>query len=280
MTSITPSRTCVTCFSNSYEKVRRYSIIVTSVTLVALNALLFISEMDKAIPLIFSRFALLALSFVGLQSLPYWIDYVNKVFEDSRVAYLSDYKTLAFITALKALTTLTSIELIIGSAYAALLGAHGELWRQQELYNQLSTLGLGALGVSFFLLFAYFVLNKMALKEIEEMNPFEITPLQRAIIDKDTLRELLNTPTDINLKEIVEQNIMTQLKYVQGADLLLQLFGFLLLFIEKWFTPDSKASSGINLTISTIWLAKLCREKWMESRQRALLSHLSLEGRV
>jgi hypothetical protein len=267
-----------TCGAYAYQVTRRYSIVVSSVTLVALNALLFTAEISPSIPLVYSRVALLGLSFVGLIGIPYSLDLLNKVCEDTRAAFRESQKILMFVTSIKAFTLFCNIVLIGWGAWAALKGLNNDLYGQREAYEKMIPIGLLSLEVSFVLLFAYLILNRQALNQAESMNPFRITALIRSIIDKDTLAELtaLSPEEQAESKAIIVNNLRTQLKYVQGADLLMQLLGFALMAVEKWYTPDSAVSSGINLGVSSLWCLKLAREKWLESSQRNAISEAFL----
>lgn len=264
----------LTCGAYAYQVTRRYSIVVSSVTLVALNALLFISEIAPSVPLVYSRVALFGLSFVGLIGIPYSIDLLNKVWDDTRSAFRESQKILMVITSLKAFTLFCNVLLIGWGALAAVKGLNKDLYGQREAYEQMIPIGFLSLEISFILLLAYLILNRQALNQAESLEPFRITPLIRSIIDKDTLAELLalSEEEQEESKAIIVNNLKTQLKYVQGADLFMQFLGFALMAVEKWYTPDSAVSSGINLGISSLWLIKLVREKWLESSQRSALS--------
>ena len=253
-----------------WRTIKRYSIITSSIMVVALNALFLYSKLDSSAPLALSRWALLGLSFVGLQALPYWIHFAQKLYGDTKAAVIDCQLGLAFLTGLKGLYILSSIGLLVAGAWATYLGIHGDLQGQTDWYHAMVPVGLVSLGVNVVLLFAYMALNIKAISELEQQDEFKWTPLIRSVVDKDTLEEVLKHESTMT-KEIILSNLTTQLKYVQGADLCLQMLGSGLQGVEIWCTPDSIVTASINLGVSVLWLAKLGCEKSQEILQRRAL---------
>lgn len=257
---------------NPWQVVKRYSIITSSVSIVALDALLFASKVIPSMPLGYSRFALLGLSFAGLQAIPYWLHFIEKLLGDTAFALRERQFKLAILVSLKALMVFTNMGLILASAWAAWCGEKGDLTRQTELYHQMTPVGLASLALGLFLLFSYLALNIQALDEADTLEPYHLTALQRAVIDKDTLEVMLKHPDPGALRETVIDNLKTQLKYVQGADLGFQILGFILQAFEKIATPDSAFTSGTNLLVSFGFFLKIAREKRQEYLQREAIA--------
>lgn len=258
----------------SFEKARRYSSVASSAMVVPLNLIFLVGKLSNKIPTVVTQGALVGLSFTAAVALPYMIDQGVKYVGDFNAAYKKDMWVLALCSGLKALETFTNCGLVVGGCGASLVGLFGYAALQTTLYSFMMPVATAALVITFVMMFAYIVLNKKALEELNAQETLEITPLIRAIMDKDTLKEVLSKMDAINpeneaeVLKTVKENLTTQLKYVQGADLALKLLGFPLLAIQKYFTPNSAVNPAINLVVSLVYFIKTFVEKKQEAGQR------------
>lgn len=273
----------VQAYSWVKQKAVRYSIVVESVKLLAINTLLLTSLAIPSIPTIASRSIIGLLAYTGVESLPYWVDLFLKLKSDCEFAYKNDMKWLAFITGVKALVTLSNIGLTIGGFVAAIAGITGSLDLQKKMYKYMFPWATITLAASFVLLFAYVYLTREALKELKGCDELKFTPLLRAALDKDTAREaeeMINAMTAeerVKLKKTLEENLETQLKFAQGADLVLQIIGYGIMAVQKFYTPTSLVTAITNEIYSAGWTFKLFIATTLEVLQRKKMNQVFKE---
>jgi hypothetical protein len=99
----------------------------------------------------------------------------------------------------------------------------------------------------------------------------------RLCMDKDTLARFIelikqtssdNTEVNSNIFDLIKQNLHTQLTSNLGAKLILIVLGSVLLGVERYYTPNSVVSVGINTALSAGWAFQSLKEKYTESKQR------------
>lgn len=99
----------------------------------------------------------------------------------------------------------------------------------------------------------------------------------RLCMDKDTLDKFLELlkqlspekkEVSISLFQIMQDNLNTQLKTTLGAKLILMILGSIVLGVERYYTPNSVVSAGINTVLSSAWAFQSIKEKYNESEQR------------
>lgn len=257
------------------EKAARYSDLLQSIETLALNTLFLVSLIVPGVPTFLTQGTLVILSYTGVKGLPYWYDEFSKLCEDTQVAYKADMKLLACVTGIKALMTFSNMGLSIGGFAAAVAGLAGFVAAQGFIYSALMPIGIATIVVSVALLFAYIAISKKALAEVEEMKGFQLTPLIRASISKDILCELekslkrAESDEDLEiLRKLVQETLENDLKYVQAANISLQMIGFALMLVQKYFKPISIVSASINEFYSVGWTCKILGEKIYEYIQR------------
>lgn len=271
-------------FPLSFRFVRRYSPVVQQAALVGLNTFFFISKLDKDIPDRLSQSTLALLSGMGLISAPYTLDLAYKCAQDFHFARRNKSPFIALLSFFRVVNQLNTVALIILNLTASLFGAFGDETTENALFERMIPWSEGLLLLGMCLLVTDIVIAKKAKDAVEnpELDLRARAALIRSSMDKDTLWQLQSLE-DFSIEkgsEVIVRNLDTQLKITHGGRALLTTVGFLLLAVEKWATPNSAISGGINTATALLWSVQISLEKWREMRQRhdleACQNHVAL----
>lgn len=283
----------------AFDFSRKYSKQVQAGGIVLLDILFLAGKATTKIPEKVTLSALTALSFMGLVDTHTEADLAWKTLKDVQSCYRSRSWFAGGVSGLKLIEILSNFGLVFGGCTATVSGfRHTE--KEDEIYGQMVLWGEITLLISILLEACYIYLNKSALNTIKktsmehfpeillsldsaktEANLFgPLASLIRCGMDKDTLRELiaalylirLDDDTVKEIVEVIQENIQTELKYDQIAQLLFTIAGYVALGVEKYYTPNSLQSACISLSFATGEAGILFREAFKEAGQRKRIS--------
>lgn len=290
------------------DKGRKFSPLVMQGGIIALDGLFLLGKVTTALPARVTQGALVALSSVGVLSVPYNADFLWKLCRDTLCGLRSKNYLVALMASAKALETFGNMTLVGGGLVASGEGLCGRQEQEGDLYEAMVPVGEGLLALTVLLEVCYFVATRHALGSLREgryhsaeqllramddggaADDAQRAALLRACMDKDTLRQLLRDRQDIvdnatqpaaqaeALLAIVADNLDTELKYKQGGSLLLLGAGYGAMALEKYFTPNSVEAAAINLGMALANGGVLLRETLKEVRQRQAISQLALNA--
>lgn len=221
-----------------------------------------------SIPAYITQSALFGLSCCSIIGFPYQVTLISKTCTDFLHSKLTHEKTVVVATAIKALYVAVGIVLNGGNLLAATTGLFGDADLQSTLYNVMIPVGEGMIvvGITLTLSYLYFfykvlkreedietALSFLQVESLEEEDlPEEIIQLAsqvRHCMDKDTLADMITHFTSEQGSEFAEQainNIKTQRNIALGGGILLSMLGYLLMAVEKYYTPNSVQAAVIN----------------------------------
>jgi len=275
---------------NCFQVSRRYSVVATEVTLLALNVIFLVAKADKDAPEELGEITLALLSTVGILSLHYYVDIVWKSSQDTAFAFRQRNVPVTLLAGAKTAQVANNIALTTGNFVAAMQGVAGHPAAQTLSYQRMILWGEVSLGVGLgitllSLLATWMTKKKIASGEIDR-DPKAVAYVRFAM-DKDTLWHLIDKlkkmdPHDQEelgpLINIVKENIDTQIKVTMGGQLALIIAGDVLQAIEKAYTPNSLVSAIINCGVSVAYAAKISIEKGIEYYQRKKIDILEEES--
>jgi hypothetical protein len=280
---------CWSFAKNLFRFSRRYSIVATEVSLLALNVVFLIAKADKDAPKEMTEVTLAMLSTIGVLSLHYSIDVVWKSVQDTCFGYKVKNVPITMLAGVKTLQVANNVALTAGNFYAAIQGLAGDEHGQMRTYKNMILWGEISLGAGLAITLASLFTTWWTKRQIDagetEHSEKSIANI-RFCMDKDTLWHLVEIlekldPEDreavVSAMKIVQNNVDTQLKVTLGGHLVLIIAGDILQAIEKAYTPNSLVSAIINCGVSTVYAAKISIEKGIEYYQRGKLDQLEVE---
>jgi hypothetical protein len=258
---------------------RRYSIVVTQISLFVLNIFFLIAKLNSGIPDLFSRVTLTLLSTIGILSLHYTIDLLYKSVQDFWFALECKSKKVACFSVARIANQANTIALVGLNFIASVFGLLGNKRMQSGMYHHMIVWGEVSLLAGLFLVIGNIFVVKRTLINLPQEQPWDpsLAPWIHLCMDKDTLWTLKEALKDSSYnslsqsKQIILSNLNTQLKITHGSRLALILIGDLLQAIEKIATPNSLTAAVINTTASFAWSFQIGYEKWQEIAQRRRL---------
>lgn len=282
---------------------RRYSIVVSEVTLLALNILFLIGKEDERLPKEFSATLLTALSTFGVLSLPYSMDTIWKALQDTRFSFLAKSPLVCIAAGCKTLQSAVNVALTIGNFAAAIEGQMGLTHTQLKLYEEMIPWGEGSLATGLAITIIWLLMSQYAHRslgrhlEAEEADAIAATLMETAhephpsaasirfCMDKDTLWEMVNQLKEnpskaAEILTIAKDNLQTQVRVTFGGRLLLVIGGDILMAIEKAYTPNSLVSAAINCGVSVVYAIKICIEKGLEIAQRRKMTSVEIPNLI
>ncbi len=288
-------------FTSVAEKCKRYSLLAGQVCILALDILFFIGKVSDNLPKAITRGSLLALSSVGLISLPYTIDFILKTKKAAEFAFEAKNYVVMGISSLRVIELISNVGLLAASFFASLVGFLGDESLQMSIYYIAAPWGYATLVLSIFLLISYLYLDYVAINELKgdqfnvkadgivggliakkkqwrniPANPYLAAHI-RACMDKDTFslfkKQLKKLDEDdvAKRREIVKiayENIVTQQQINLGGQVALNFLGYTLSGVQKYYTPNSIVSASINLVMASLYSIKLGVETVREIYQR------------
>lgn len=274
----------------AFQWSRRYSIVATEVSLLALNIIFLIAKADKDAPEELGEVTLALLSTIGVVSLHYYIDVAWKSLQDTAFAFKHKSVPITLLAGTKTAQVANNVALTFGSFIAAMQGVAGDIDGQTLSYDRMILWGEISLGVGLSVTLLSLFTTWMAKKKIErgeiDRDPKAIA-FVRFSMDKDTLWHLIEKlkamePEEqeelTEVVEVVKNNINTQIKVTMGGHLALIIVGDVLQAVEKAYTPNSLVSAIINCGVSVAYAAKISIEKGIEYLQRKKLDELEDEA--
>lgn len=296
-----PVATCAT--QDVWQKTKRYSRLVGQTILFALTTIFLFGQLYKNFPKEITKNVLVLLSAAGFIFMPYVVDLIAKTSVDAHLSYRTGQHLLTSLSVGHTIEMTSSTALAVASLSASCFGAAGKSDTQMSIYRYMTPFGEVNVILGVVVTLAYFVVNYLFIKNVDRERKLEIaqaletlrnsemiTPdvvsaLQvRFCMDKDTLEKLLcllDKIRDLDVREklisIAFNNIDTQLKWALGGQLFLTLAGYGCLAIEKYATPNSVISAGINFTMSLAYLVKMYVETFREVDQRAIMDNTTEE---
>lgn len=274
---------------NAFQWSRRYSIVATEVSLLALNVVFLVAKADEDAPEKLGEVTLALLSTIGVLSLHYYIDVVWKSLQDTSFAYRQQSVPITLLAAAKTAQVANNVALTFGNFVAAMQGVTGDVEGQTLSYQRMILWGEVSLGIGLGITLLSLLATWKTKKKIEsgelERDPQAIA-FVRFSMDKDTLWHLIDKLKRMDpqeqeeltqVVEVVKKNIDTQIKVTMGGNLVLILAGDVLQAIEKAYTPNSLVSAAINCGVSVAYAAKISIEKGIEYFQRKKLDELNEE---
>lgn len=285
--------------SSAFDWARKYSTQVQQGFIIASDLLLVVCKAGN-LPAKVTSSALTALNFVGLVNAGTVMDWSLKSAKDMRSGIRARSPVIAGISGLRCVEILSGLSLTLGSTAAAIMG-YFNTDKQTEMYESMIVWSEATLFLTAALEAAYIYLNRKALKSLSEEHCVRREVLRamddgmtqcndegrqaaliRAGMDKDTLRELIEGLKRVEVEgeeiasifQVIEDNIRTEMKYDQAAQLAFTVAGYAAMAIEKYLTPNSLGSACINLFFATVEGATMLREATREAGQRKRFSEI------
>lgn len=279
---------------------RRYSRLIEQLCVIALDTLFFSGKVSSKIPQKVTQTTLLLLSGVGLLAIPFSVHYVIKSSKDFIFSCGARHRLVMVLSAAKTVEVATNLGLVVGGFSAALAGVEGAPRFQSGLYRGMVPIGEAVLALGVILLLSFMwmdrrVIRSLAPERLEESRPHQLriafvgsaSDISRDVrkqaaeirlcMDKDTLQELIDKlryseGREAELFQVVRSNVITQQRMNFGGHLVLIIAGYILMAVEKYFTPNSLVSASINLGISSLYTLKVVVETAREVQQRKKIS--------
>jgi len=282
---------CASCLNWSLEKTRRFSRLAGQGLILALDTIFLAGKITQKVPEVVTKATLVALSGVGFVSLPYTLDLVRKTIHDALFGYRADNRLVMLLATAKVIELVSNLGLLALGAVASVEGLKGNNQTQTNIYDVMIPWGEATIGLSISMMLAYMLMNYKALKELTEERTAELisgfqdengnlASLVRFSMDKDTLEHFLNKLAEIpeeehqELVKVLIENIEVQQRINTGGQLVLVVGGYILMGVEKYYTPNSIESAGINVGVAGAYALKVLVETLQEVWQRHRISGL------
>lgn len=290
------------------QKCRRFSLMASQAMVFALDVIFLAGKASDKIPEWVTKGALTALSTVGLVALPYNVDLIRKNIQDAIFSFGADHKILLGLASAHALELTSNCGLVLTGLAAAIEGSLKNEDIQKQIYQVMTPWGIATLAIGLGITISYLAVNHFVLKKFREEfnesadgvvaafvdperqdsepNPY-LAAQVRFCMDKDTLAHFLeqlkemppgNIEDKRELMRVVIANIETQQKISLGGQLGLTLLGYILMAVEKYYTPNSLVSASINLSVASLYAIKQAVETLREVYQRHRISQFSAEA--
>lgn len=282
-------------FSWANVKVRRFSQCLGQAFLYATNVAFFAGHVSNKVPKSVTKTSLLILSGIGFVPLPFTTHLLIKTGKDSLFAIKNKNLLVLFLSALRIMETVSNLALMSTSFAASILGMQGKEKQQADLYQNMIVWGETTIGVSIFLTVADMGVDFLVLRMLKKDPPQPgihytvdalggcvveaptgyIASMIRFSMDKDTLDKLLNTiKTELNEEKRIElfntvrSNIQLQQNVDLGGNLFITILNYVLMAIERKYTPNSLVSASLTLGTSTVASLRIAVETIREVKQR------------
>lgn len=275
------------------DRCRKYALLSQQAGIFGLNCVFLAGKAIPTFPVKLTKATLVALDIVGICAFPTYYDQMKKSTLDLVSSINTRQAGLAVISAGRVIETFSNLALSLGSLAAACAGYTGDEEGQQYAYNSMIVWGEVSLALTYSLDLAYIYINRKALAKIptilpeeglatlksmdERRKPNALSCHLRCCMDKDTLRKLLRVVKRINdenpvltsmLLDIVRRNVVTESRYDDCGQFVLNTMGLGCLVVYKYLTPNNLQAATLNTFLSGCWLvvAIIKTKKQIEQR--------------
>lgn len=275
------------------DQCRKYALLTQQAGIFGLNCVFLAGKSLPQFPAKLTKATLVALDVVGLWATPTYYDQAKKSALDLVSSIRTQKWGLSIISAGRVIETFSNLGLSFGSFAAAVGGYAGDEEGQQILYNNMIVWGEVSLILTYSLDLAYIYINRQALKEIssipieehltvlrsmnDRQKPNALSCHLRCCMDKDTLRKLLKAVKRIDdenplltkqLMDIVSRNIVTESRYDDCGQFVLNTMGLGTLAVYKYLTPNNLGAAILNTVLSGCWLVVAIIKTTKQVQQR------------
>ncbi|MFA6915552.1 MAG: hypothetical protein WC222_04085 [Parachlamydiales bacterium] len=261
------------------DQCRKYSLLTQQACVFGLNCVFLACKSLSNVPPKLTKATLVSLDIVGLCAFPTYFDQIKKSSLDTVSSIRTRQLKLTLISLGRVVETFSNIGLTCGSFAAAMAGYTGDEEGQQLAYNNMIIWGEISLALTYTLDLAYIYINRQALREIpliseeerfsilrsmdDRRKPIDLSCHLRCCMDKDTLRKLLKAVKRLEdeqaeltllLMDVVRKNVITESRYDDCGQFILNTAGLGCMVIYKYLTPNNLEAAALSTFLSGCWL--------------------------